>query len=99
MLPTGKDKYFHKKDEFKSISSDLDEIETILGKIDGSQGPIAEKIFNLMDEILDREKNLHADERQKFQSQYNYVSKRIYSSAKLLVKTVGGVDSLQEKEK
>ncbi len=99
MLPTGKDKYFHKKDEFKSISSNLDEIETILGKIDGSQGPIAEKIFNLMDEILDREKNLHADERQKFQSQYNYVSKRIYSSAKLLVKTVGGVNSLQEKRK
>lgn len=99
MPPIGKDKYFHKKSEFKSISSALDEIETALGKIDGSQGPIAEKIFNLMDEILEQEKFLHADERLKFQTQYNYISKRIYSAAKLLVKTVGGVAALQEKRK
>jgi hypothetical protein len=51
MSPTGKEKYFHKNDQHKSISSNLDEIETILGKLDGSQSPIAEKIFDIMDEI------------------------------------------------
>lgn len=99
MSTTGKEKYFHKNAEFKTINSALDEIETALGKIDGSQGPIAEKIFTLMDEIFEQEKFLQKDEKIKYQAQFSYISKRIYSSAKLLVKTMGGTTALREKRK
>ncbi|MBE0685780.1 MAG: hypothetical protein IH585_07240, partial [Anaerolineaceae bacterium] len=99
MSPIGKEKYFHKNDEFKSISSNLDEIETILGKLDGSQSPIAERIFDIMDEIQEQKKFLHNDEKLKIDTQLSYVTKRIYSSAKVLLKTIGGKEVLKEKRK
>jgi hypothetical protein len=99
MSPTGKEKYFHKNDQHKSISSNLDEIETILGKLDGSQSPIAERIFDIMDEIQEQKKFLHNDEKEKTETQLSYVTKRIYSSAKVLLKTIGGKDELKEKRK
>jgi tetratricopeptide (TPR) repeat protein len=99
MSPTGKEKYFHKNVQHKSISSNLDEIETILGKLDGSQSPIAERIFDIMDEIQEQKKFLHNDEKEKTETQLSYVTKRIYSSAKVLLKTIGGKDELKEKRK
>lgn len=99
MSPTGKEKYFHKNDQHKSISSNLDEIETILGKLDGSQSPIAERIFDIMDEIQEQKKFLHNDEKEKTETQLSYVTKRIYSSAKVLLKTIGGKEVLKEKRK
>jgi tetratricopeptide (TPR) repeat protein len=99
MSPTGKEKYFHKNVQHKSISSNLDEIETILGKLDGSQSPIAERIFEIMDEIQEQKKFLHNDEKEKTETQLSYVTKRIYSSAKVLLKTIGGKDELKEKRK
>lgn len=99
MSPTGKEKYFHKNDQHKSISSNLDEIETILGKLDGSQSPIAEKVFDIMDDIYEQKKFLHIDEKVKIESQLSYVTKRIYSSAKVLLKTIGGKEALKEKRK
>lgn len=99
MSPTGKEKYFHKNDQHKSISSNLDEIETILGKLDGSQSPIAEKVFDIMDEIQEQKKFLHTDEKVKIETQLSYVTKRIYSSAKVLLKTIGGKEALKEKRK
>jgi hypothetical protein len=99
MSPTGKEKYFHKNVQHKSISSNLDEIERILGKLDGSQSPIAERIFDIMDEIQEQKKFLHNDEKEKTETQLSYVTKRIYSSAKVLLKTIGGKDELKEKRK
>ena len=99
MSPIGKEKYFHKNDEHKSISSNLDEIETILGKLDGSKSPIAEKIFDIMDEIHEQKKFLYDDEKVKIETQLSYVTKRIYLSAKVLLKTVGGKEVLKEKRK
>lgn len=99
MSPIGKEKYFHKKDEHKSINSNLDEIETILGKLDGSQSPIAEKVFDIMDEIQVQKKFLHDDEKVKIETQLSYVTKRIYLSAKVLLKTIGGKEVLKEKRK
>lgn len=99
MSPTGKEKYFHKNDQHKSISSNLDEIETILGKLDGSQSPIAEKIFDIMDDIQEQKKFLHKEEKEKIETQLSYVTKRIYLSAKVLLKTIGGKQALQEKRK
>ncbi|MBW6473778.1 MAG: hypothetical protein K0B14_11670 [Anaerolineaceae bacterium] len=99
MSPTGKEKYFHKNDQHKSISSNLDEIETILGKLDGSQSPIAEKVFDIMDEIQEQKKFLQNDKKEKIETQLSYVTKRIYSSAKVLLKTIGGKEVLKEKRK
>ncbi|PKO06146.1 MAG: hypothetical protein CVU41_08530 [Chloroflexi bacterium HGW-Chloroflexi-3] len=99
MALIGKEKYFHKNDEHKSISSNLDEIETILGKLDGSQSPIAEKILDIMDDIQEQKKFLHDDEKVKIETQLRYVTKRIYSSAKVLLKTIGGKQALKEKRK
>lgn len=99
MSTTGKEKYFNKNGKFQSINAILDEIETTLGKIDGIQGPPAEKIFSLMDEIAEQEKFIQKNEKIKYQTQFSYISKRIYSSAKLLIKTIGGVGVLREKRK
>lgn len=99
MFTTGKEKYFQQKEEYKTINSALDEIETALGKIDGNQSATAERIFSLMDEIVEQEKSSRKDEKIKYQTQLDYVSKRIYSSAKLLVKTIGGPSVLREKRK
>lgn len=99
MAPIGKEKYFHKNDQHKSISSNLDEIETILGKLDGSQSPIAEKVFDIMDEIQEQKKFLHNDDKVKIETQFRYVTKRIYLSAKVLLKTIGGKEVLEEKRK
>lgn len=99
MSPIGKEKYFHKNDDHKSISSNLDEIETIIGKLDGSQSPNAEKIFDIMDEILEQKKFLIDDEKVKIETQLSYVTKRIYLSAKVLLRTIGGKEVLKEKRK
>lgn len=99
MSPIGKEKYFQKNDEYKSISSKLDEIETIIGKLDGSQSPIAEKVLDIMDEILEQKNFLCDDEKVKIETQLSYVTKRIYLSAKVLLKTIGGKHVLKEKRK
>ena len=52
MAPYIKDRYFHDKNTGLSISDHLDEIEAMLGRLDGKPGPVAEKIFLVMDDIL-----------------------------------------------
>ncbi len=52
-----------------------------------------------MDEIQEQKKFLHNDEKEKTETQLSYVTKRIYSSAKVLLKTIGGKDELKEKRK
>jgi len=98
MAAIAKEKYFQNKNENKSISLLLDEVENLLAKVDGQIGPQTEKIFSLMDEVWEKKKTLVDNaEKVKVESQLAYVTRRIYSSAKALLKTIGGVNLLREK--
>ena len=94
-----KDKYFQKNINKKSITALLDEVDAILGKMDGSSSQLAEQVLLLMDEI-DRQKALiNKDEKElgKIRSQYEYISIRLRKSAGNLVKSIGGKQNLQDK--
>ena len=54
MIPHIKDRYFHEKNIDLSISDHLDEIEAMLGRLDGNKSPLVEKIFLAMDDIHQR---------------------------------------------
>ena len=100
MSNLGKEKYFQRKEGTQSISASLDEIETILAKIDGQPSPLAERLFSLMDEVWQQRKLLvDKVEKVKVETQLAYVTKRIYASAKTLIKTIGGISVLQDKRK
>jgi tetratricopeptide (TPR) repeat protein len=96
-----KEKYFQNNSGSKSISALLDDIEAILGKLDGTSSPLAEKVLRIMDDIhtqiqLDQRDEL---EEIKIKTQLNFVSKKLRAMAKVIVKTMGGKKALQEKRK
>jgi tetratricopeptide (TPR) repeat protein len=96
-----KEKYFQNKSGSNSISALLDDIEAILGKLDGTSSPLAEKVLRIMDDIhtqiqLDQRDEL---EEIKIKTQLNFVSKKLRAMAKVIVKTMGGKKALQEKRK
>lgn len=99
MTPQIKDRYFHEKNLDLSISDHLDEIEAMLGRLDGNKSPLAEKIFLAMDDIHQRMQTDRMEEIEvrKINSQLDYISRRIQKSAKLLIKAIGGRNKLKEK--
>lgn len=96
-----KEKYFIKSPEVNTINAKLDLIESYLAKIDGKPSPFVEKIFGYMDEIYAQVKSLRENnvEMVKIQTQLNYVSNRIYSSASVLIKSYGGTKAMEETRK
>ena len=96
-----KEKYFQEKPGSKSINTNLDEIEALLGRLDGNPNPLAEKIFMIMDEIHHQIRFIRKDDIEdiKVKSQLTYVSKRMRAVAEILEKTIGGKTKLQEKRK
>jgi tetratricopeptide (TPR) repeat protein len=101
MTTSIKEKYFQKKSGTKSISAALDDIEAILGKLDGSPSPLAEKVLVTMDEIQFQMKSDQRDELEeiKIKTQLTFVSKKIRAMSKVFVKTIGGKRAFQEKRK
>lgn len=96
-----KEKYFQNNSGSKSISALLDDIEAILGKLDGTSSPLAEKVLRIMDDIHTQIQLNQRDELEeiKIKTQLNFVSKKLRAMAKVIVKTMGGKKALQEKRK
>jgi tetratricopeptide (TPR) repeat protein len=101
MIPSHKENYFRNQINNKSINSLLDEVEANLGRLDGSISPMAERIFLLLDEIHQQTEFLRQNDFEfvKINTQLDYVTKKLHSSAKLLLKSIGGREALKNKRK
>jgi tetratricopeptide (TPR) repeat protein len=93
-----KDKYLGKSSELNTINAKLDLVESLIPRIDGKSSPLVEQIFLHMDEIFKEVQLLRKSnvEMAKIDSQINYISNRIYASAKILLKSFGGKKALEE---
>lgn len=99
MTITSKDKYYQSNINKKSINALLDDVDAMLGRLDGSVSPLAERVFLLMDEIHHQMIFLKNDdhELEKIRSQYEYISTKLHKSAPNLVKSIGGKQKLQDR--
>ncbi len=92
-----KEKYFGKS-ELITISAKLDLVDSLLPRIDGNPSPLVDQIFKYLDEIYNEMKFLHDNtvEKAKLESQLNYISKQIFASASVLLRSYGGEKALIE---
>jgi len=92
-------KYLRSDSERNTISSQLDEVENWLGKLDSKNTDLAEKILYQMDKIEKILNQTYADTEipVSYQTQLQYINNRIRSHAQTIISAVGGVDQLKVK--
>lgn len=83
----------------KNISSQLDEIDALIGRLDSNKKDLAEDILERMDQIAlqIKSENTTRTDQTSYAVQFEYISKRIHSHAAIILKAIGGVNQLKQK--
>ena len=81
-----------------NISSQLDEIDALIGKLDSKNKDLAEDILVRMDRIADQIKSGKTNQADQtaYMTQLDYISKRIYSNAATILNSLGGEEQLRQ---
>ena len=87
-------KYLRSDFDRQTISSHLDELENLLGRLDSNNAELAEMVLNKFDLIHAEIKKNNPDPQIPFayQTQLDYVEKRIRSNAQVIVNALGGTE-------
>ncbi len=87
-------KYLRSDFDRQTISSHLDELENLLGRLDSNNAELAEMVLNKFDLIHAEIKKNNPDHQVPFayQTQLDYVEKRIRSNAQVIVNALGGTE-------
>lgn len=92
MADTDKLKYTYSDQQAHSFSNTLDELDSLLGRLDSKNKQVALKILSLMDEVhhkyLDQLKYDSSGNPEN--SQLSYLYRRIYQHAEVFVRALGG---------
>jgi len=89
-----KSKYFRSDSDRITISSLLDELENLLGKLDSNNKELAELILQKFDLIQSeiKKSNPNYQDSISTKSQLEYVEKRIRSHARVIINAIGGTE-------
>ena len=99
MAVNDKLKYSQMDKTYITISSQLDEIDALIGKLDSKNKDLAEDILVRMDRLADQIKSGKTNQADQtaFRTQLDYISKRIYSNAATILNALGGEEQLRQK--
>lgn len=90
--------YFHKDFSNRTVSSQIDRLDSQLAKLDKTTSDIAIQVLTGLDRLQERlkEENRSFSESESDDPQLHYLIKRFQSNADTLVTAVGGVDALRK---
>jgi tetratricopeptide (TPR) repeat protein len=101
MAVNDKRKYNQMDKTYINISSQLDEIDALIGRLDSKNKDLAAEILERLDRIalqIESENTVQTDQNS-YLTQLEYISKRIYSHAAVILNAFGGEEQYRQKRR